>query len=97
MRSVFLFVVVLGCSLNIFQVSKLRHGRSLNVGETDLGGAIKAKAPSTVDISNTIQRANRDAIQLVKPDDFVFSDGWDASPIVVESHKLVFFTVPKAG
>ena len=34
---------------------------------------------------------------LVKAGDFVYSEGWDSSPIVVESHKLVFFTVPKAG
>lgn len=36
-------------------------------------------------------------VNLVKATDFAYSEGWDASPIVIESHKLVFFTVPKAG
>ena len=97
LRTVFLFMVVLGFSLNIFQMRKLRHDRRLNFKETDLGGAVKTKEPSSIDTVNAMQSADRDTIQLVKPDDFIFSNAWDASPIVVESHKLVFFTVPKAG
>lgn len=37
---------------------------------------------------------------LVKKGDFIYykaEDRWDAAPIVVESHKLIFFTIPKAG
>lgn len=36
---------------------------------------------------------------LVKAGDFIYYDkyDWDSAPVVVESHKLVFFTIPKAG
>jgi Sulfotransferase family len=35
---------------------------------------------------------------LLQPDDVVYTYGpWDGSPIVVESHKLLFFTIPKVG
>lgn len=88
-RAFFMFMIVLGCSLNIVQVRKLRNGRSLTIEEKPIGVVVKAKQPSSSAENNTNQ--------LVKPDDIVVSDAWDASPIVLESHKLVFFTVPKAG
>jgi hypothetical protein len=38
---------------------------------------------------------------LVKPGDFVYYKAtdlfWDSSPIVIESHKLLFFSIPKVG
>lgn len=37
---------------------------------------------------------------LVKGGDFVYyksRDRWDSAPIVLESHRLIFFTIPKAG
>lgn len=37
---------------------------------------------------------------LVKPGDFIYykqEHYWDSSPIVIESHKLIFFTIPKVG
>ena len=37
---------------------------------------------------------------LVKPGDFIYykdDSRWDAAPVVIESHKLIFFTVPKVG
>ncbi|CAB9497593.1 carbohydrate [Seminavis robusta] len=36
---------------------------------------------------------------LVDNDDYIYGNAgsWDAAPIVVESHKLVFFSIPKAG
>ena len=38
--------------------------------------------------------------KLVQPGDFIYYKDdarWDSAPIVIESHKLVFFTVPKVG
>jgi len=36
--------------------------------------------------------------KVLRPDDYIYEYGpWDAAPIVVESHKLVFFTIPKVG
>ena len=39
---------------------------------------------------------------LVKHDDYIYKQPtdvprWDASPVVIESHKLIFFTIPKVG
>jgi hypothetical protein len=38
---------------------------------------------------------------LVKSGDFIYykdlDESWDASPVVIESHKLIFFTIPKVG
>jgi hypothetical protein len=34
---------------------------------------------------------------LEKPDDYIYSNHLGAAPIVVESHKLIFFYVPKVG
>lgn len=39
-------------------------------------------------------------ISLVKSGDYIYykqDELWDSSPIVLESHKLVFFTIPKVG
>ena len=84
-------MLALGCSLNIFQVRKLRISRRLDIEKTNFGVAMPVK-PSSAEKPTTSHTT-----YLVKPDDHVFSDAWDASPIVLESHKLVFFTVPKAG
>lgn len=36
--------------------------------------------------------------QILRPGDSIYQYGpWDVAPIVVESHKLIFFTVPKVG
>ena len=48
-------------------------------------------------IQGVAKRSTRHWNDLVKANDFVYSKAWDAAPIVIESHKLVFFTVPKAG
>lgn len=36
---------------------------------------------------------------IVKAGDYIYyrTDDWDAAPIIVESHKLVFFSIPKVG
>jgi Sulfotransferase family len=37
---------------------------------------------------------------IVQPGDYIYYndiDSWDSAPIVVESHKLIFFTIPKVG
>jgi Sulfotransferase family len=37
---------------------------------------------------------------LVLPGDFIYytdDERWDAAPVVLESHKLIFFTIPKVG
>lgn len=37
---------------------------------------------------------------LVQPGDYIYYhsvESWDSSPIVIESHKLIFFTIPKVG
>lgn len=37
---------------------------------------------------------------IVKPYDYIFEprdESWDSAPIVIESHKLVFFTIPNVG
>lgn len=39
-------------------------------------------------------------LDFVKPGDFIYykdDKRWDSSPIVLESHKLIFFTIPKVG
>jgi hypothetical protein len=37
-------------------------------------------------------------LPLLAPDDSIYQWGsWDEAPIVVESHKLLFFTIPKCG
>ena len=33
----------------------------------------------------------------IQATDYIYSKHWDSAPIVVESHKLIFFTVPKVG
>lgn len=36
--------------------------------------------------------------KLLRPNDTIYEYGpWDRAPIVIESHKLVFFTIPKVG
>lgn len=45
-------------------------------------------------------RDQRVQTNLVKPGDFIYNlkpENWDAAPIVIPSHRLVFFTVPKVG
>ena len=99
-RTTFLFIIFLGSFFNLFQVLKLRTGRRIDIGNADLDGVIRTKQHFSLDKDNHLisqQRSNRGPIDLVKPNDFVYSAAWDASPIVIESHKLVFFTVPKAG
>jgi hypothetical protein len=43
---------------------------------------------------------NNNAVQLL-PGDYIYYKNddlsWDSSPIVIESHKLIFFTIPKVG
>lgn len=38
---------------------------------------------------------------IVKENDYIYqervNDSWDSAPIVIESHKLIFFTIPKVG
>lgn len=37
---------------------------------------------------------------LVRPGDYIYyqdDSSWDSAPIVLESHKLIFFTIPKVG
>jgi hypothetical protein len=35
---------------------------------------------------------------IVRPGDYIYyQQSWDSSPIVIESHKLIFFSIPKAG
>lgn len=38
-------------------------------------------------------------VDLVKGGDYIYYDteDWDAAPIIIESHRLVFFTIPKVG
>lgn len=46
------------------------------------------------------QRPARIQRDLVKPGDYIYYQDfntWDASPVVIESHKLIFFTIPKVG
>jgi hypothetical protein len=37
------------------------------------------------------------SISTVEPQDYIYQKRWDAAPVVIESHKLVFFTIPKVG
>lgn len=50
-----------------------------------------------VDIPPRSQGVQKD---LVKAGDYIYfrdEEHWDAAPVVLESHKLVFFTIPKVG
>lgn len=45
-------------------------------------------------------RKNGTRKDLVKPGDYIYYkqvEYWDSSPVVIESHKLIFFTIPKVG
>ncbi|GAX13362.1 carbohydrate 4-sulfotransferase 8 [Fistulifera solaris] len=47
-----------------------------------------------------IQMRRKTRGRLVQPGDFIYYKDdrrWDSAPIVIESHKLVFFTIPKVG
>jgi hypothetical protein len=47
------------------------------------------------DETNAVQTVS--FVSTVEPHDYIYQRRWDAAPVVVESHKLVFFTVPKVG
>ncbi|CAB9497592.1 Carbohydrate sulfotransferase 9 [Seminavis robusta] len=97
-KAVFLLVVVTGLFLNLLQVSKLKDVPSPN--QSGRRAQIDPVSRSTIKYKpkGFAKRSMKHANVLVKAGDFVYSEaGWDSSPIVIESHKLVFFTVPKAG
>ena len=53
-----------------------------------------------VSAARTVEPVNLQNNKKVQVDEshYVFSEtGWDASPVVVEEYKLIFFTVPKVG
>jgi len=57
------------------------------------------KIINSTHLSIISQSSEEESIQvdLVKPDDIIYSSGWDSAPIVLDEYKLVFFTIPKAG
>lgn len=46
--------------------------------------------------SNIQLRSDGKAVQVLATD-FIYQPGWGKAPIVVESHKLIFFTIPKVA
>jgi hypothetical protein len=93
-RTAFLATIFCGILLNVCQILKLRHepDESNRRNQVESNAKLKTYMPEGV-AKRSIRRLN----DMVKANDFVYSKAWDASPIVIESHKLVFFTVPKAG
>jgi hypothetical protein len=57
------------------------------------------KENQTTSESNIIESTDLSYVNI-DPNDYIYykdQSMWDAAPIVIESHKLVFFTVPKVG
>lgn len=91
MRACFVLALFWGVFLNIFQGSKLLDPSPTPSRRNSIE---RANFPSKLRFIKPKPNRKTD---LVKLGDYAYSAGWDSSPIVIESHKLVFFTVPKAG
>ena len=65
--------------------------------------ALKVEKPVSFENEATLsQNVTRYGIQkkFVSKNDYIYKrkrTSWDSAPIVIESHKLVFFTIPKVG
>ena len=56
--------------------------------------------PSHLDEESTTDDPPLPSDLLVTPHDFIYKlnlEQWDSAPIVIESHKLIFFTIPKVA
>lgn len=53
--------------------------------------------PSHNNITSFHKKHPSPNIVQVKRTDYIYQEAWGAAPIVLESHKLIFFWVPKAG
>lgn len=107
MNPSFLSLIVLATSslaffvLNVYQLTvwnlSSRATFSVRSPSAQQDSQINPKSRPVHHVSITKDRATR---KLVQPGDFIYykdESRWDSAPIVVESHKLVFFTVPKVG
>ena len=100
----FSLLVLLGAWLQLQQFSKIRQQSNWNRRTQSIAEEVQPTAAkhrpkgfATRSKAGFTTRSGAPRADVVKAGDFVFSEGWDSSPIVIESHKLVFFTVPKAG
>lgn len=89
------FVVINILSFSIFSLANLPSSIEFQANRN-----LRTKPHQTykqTDKTNTIVHEAESA--LLQEDDYIYRYRgiWDASPIVLESHKLIFFSIPKAG
>lgn len=94
----FVGLVLLGVLSNFLLVQKIdlpsKEAKTWeeNIPNVDTAQKMKANEPATTEKTNSIHENEIDWSDAI----FKRSDlHWDVDPIVIESHKLVFFTVPK--
>lgn len=49
------------------------------------------------DATHSISTLTLNLPKILRATDYAYKREWDAAPVVIESHKLVFFTLPKVG
>jgi hypothetical protein len=67
---------------------------------TNIASSIRAKPNHSYNNNNNtafIKKHHPSPIVQVQRADYIYKQAWGAAPIVVESHKLIFFWIPKAG
>jgi Sulfotransferase family len=101
---IFVFVTVLG-SIHIGMVQKHYERKRDMIGmkytnhDESMIGIISMDSVSS--FSREIKSNSGIPLDIVMEDDYIYKErialGWDSSPVVIESHKLIFFTIPKVG
>jgi Sulfotransferase family len=85
--------------------TKMTNTSDVNVPDSSLRAAANVRETIHVRSNDMVYRripkrnpeVQRD---LVLPGDYIYyseNDSWDSAPIVIESHKLMFFSIPKVG
>jgi hypothetical protein len=90
-------IIALGAGIQVHQLSKIVQNQPNRSRRNQIEENLRDRIPTKQIPDGISPRPKASKTNIVKADDVVVREGWDSSPIVVESHKLVFFTVPKAG
>jgi hypothetical protein len=103
-------LVVLVVVFNINQMLQLESASSMPMirpystteasTTTAVSASLRKPSKALVPYINIPLRPEGTRKDLVKAGDYIYyrnMEHWDASPIVIESHKLIFFSIPKVG
>jgi hypothetical protein len=85
-------VVCIFCSLELGNL----FGSAPVASLTEISSSIRVK-PNHNHNSTAFTKKHSSPIVQVERGDYIYQQAWGAAPIVVESHKLIFFWIPKAG